>query len=631
MPPDDRAPAYEIGERVERQAGTRPYARPPGAPLVRPLRIFTLDPSLSQRVGGVATVSVPYERLKPGPEGSLFVVDPAGAPAPIVAKPLDLDAPYLLLKDGLSPTPCDGQFHLQMVYAVCSLTYAAFRRALGRDIAWATGEKLRVKPFAVPGANAFYDRQGGLSFGYFHAKSEPAGHTVPKGLVFTALSHDVVVHETTHALLDGLRSQFQEPTHPDVLGFHEGFADLVALFQHFTYATVVEEAIRQLRHLGHVGLLSDLAREFGYARSSPKHAAAMRSAVDVGGILAFDSDAPAASQGGPRLYEPGLEEHALGSVLVSAVFEAFVTIFRRKSERYLRIAGLAPEDLGRRELGSELLRALADEASALARQFLDVCIRAIDYCPPVDMELGEYLRALVTADAEVVPDDKWGYREALMRSFRRRHIFPDHVGFMTEDAVKWRPPEATIEIEGLAFSRLRFDGEPGHAAGAIELRRQADALGAFVSTPRGAAALGLFAVGGLRPKGIEYLAPPRIESIRCARRSSPDGAIVFDLIAEVLQSGTVRREGVLFDFSGGCTLVIDPFGKVRYAIYKKLGSEERQERQERAIRGRLKRYWQKKDGRHRSISGVFRALHGAAPAAGPHPARKSGRGGRKGR
>ena len=41
-----------------------------------------------------------------------------------------------------------------------------------------------------------------------------------------------------------------------------------------------------------------------------------------------------------------------------------------------------------------------------------------DYCPPVDVRLGDYLRALVTADYDLVPDDPWGYREALVRGFR---------------------------------------------------------------------------------------------------------------------------------------------------------------------------------------------------------------------
>src|SRR5436190_23357224 len=47
--------AYEISDRVPRQALVRPYQRDPHAPLVRPLRIYTLDPSVSDRVGGVAT------------------------------------------------------------------------------------------------------------------------------------------------------------------------------------------------------------------------------------------------------------------------------------------------------------------------------------------------------------------------------------------------------------------------------------------------------------------------------------------------------------------------------------------------------------------------------------------------
>ena len=34
---------------------------------------------------------------------------------------------------------------------------------------------------------------------------------------------------------------------------------------------------------------------------------------------------------------------------------------------------------------------------------LNICIRALDYCPPVDMTFGDYLRALVAADFDLVP------------------------------------------------------------------------------------------------------------------------------------------------------------------------------------------------------------------------------------
>src|SRR4029450_3782383 len=108
------------------------------------------------------------------------------------------------------------------------------------------------------------------------------------GIVSTALSHDIIAHETTHALLDGLRSSFMVPTNIDVPAFHEGFSDLVALFLHFTYPEVVEQAIRDSGGtITHGSLLTDIAREFGYARSRTGRSDALRSGVDVSGRAAF--------------------------------------------------------------------------------------------------------------------------------------------------------------------------------------------------------------------------------------------------------------------------------------------------------------------------------------------------------
>ena len=610
---------YELSERVARQASIRPYERDAGAPLSRPLRIYTLDPSVSDRLGGVATVLVPYEKLEPGPIGSLFRVDSGGVPAPLQATPLDLDEASLLLSSGLTPTPLNGHFHLQMVYAVCSLTYAAFRRALGRDIAWATAVpakgplRLVVRPFGFRGHNAGYSREGGdLSFGYFSAGADPAGFVMRKGLICTSLSHDIIVHETTHALLDGLRAMFLVPTNVDVPAFHEGFADLVALFLHFAYADVVEQAIRSAggAHSG-FSLLTDLAREFGYARSKSGRDSALRSGVDVEGLAAFDSDVPLSGDGHrPISYEDaGTEPHTLGSVLVSAVFEAFTTVVKRKTERLFRIAGVDQQAIGRVPLSDALVKALAETASEVATQFLDVCIRAIDYCPPADMELGEYLRALITADSEMEGRDKWGFREALTRSFRRRYIFPDHVQFMTEDALRWRRPDKTLRIPALAFRRLRFEGEPGRPADAAELKRQAHALGAFVTDQKNAHAFQLIAPGAPLPKGVVQASPPMVESIRVSRRAAPDGRVLFDLVAEVTQSCTVQRSGDVFDMNGGCTIIIDPQGEVRYAISKRFTGKDRQARQQAAMRGPLKTFWKRKGRRLELQPEVLRRLH----------------------
>lgn len=610
--------AYEISSRVAQQASIRAYHRDPRAPLVRPLRIYTLDPSVSDRLGGVATVLVPYEKLEPGPIGSLFKVNCEGVPEPLKAEALDLDDPHLLLSSGLSPTPANGQFHLQMVYAVCSLTYAAFRRALGRDIGWATApppgepQRLVVRPFGFKGANAGYSREAGdLSFGYFEAQGKPAGFILQNGLICTALSHDVIAHETTHALLDGLRSSFMDPTNVDVPAFHEGFSDLVALFLHFTYADVVERAIRESRGgLARGSLLTDIAREFGYARSKSDRAKALRSGVDIDGLAAFDSDVEPSKEKAPKCYDPKLEPHALGSVLVSAVFEAFTTIVKRKTERLFYIAGLDPRGLGQVQLSDSLVKAIAQEASDVAGQFLNICIRAIDYCPPADMELGEYLRALITADSDMERTDKWNFREALMRSFHRRQIFPDHVRFMTEDSVRWQSPDVKMRIPGLAFSDLQFAGEPGRPASAKELDRQAHALGRFVTNPRNAHAFQLIPPGAPLPKGVTQASPPTIQSVRVTRRAAPDGRILFDVVGEVTQTCTVQRNGELFDMNGGCTVVIDPQGELRYAIYKKFDSKNRHERQHAAIRGPLKAFWSKSGNRYKMRGDVVRRLHG---------------------
>ena len=594
--------AFQISPRVARQALARPYRwqRGDNNPVSRQLWIYTLDPSVSDRLGGVAKVDVPWEPLEPGPKGELFEIDGAGAPAPLIDPgQLDLEDPRWLVSDGAAPSPANAAFHLQMVYAVCSLTYAAFRRALGRDIGWAIDpgadgrSRLRVRPFAFEEANAGYMRESGdLSFGYFRAGKQPAGFTIPGGLVFTSLSHDVIAHETTHALLDGLRANFHEPTNVDVPAFHEGFADLVALFLHFTYPSVVEEALQRSRGVVDRGsVLAEIAREFGHARSRMNRGKALRSAIDVDGIQAFDSDGLPGKAPDPAAYKPTLDPHDLGTVLVSAVFEAFVTITRRKTARLMRIAGLDPGDFGRVPLGDALLAAVAKEACDVAAQFLTMCIRAIDYCPPVDMLLGEYLRALITADAEMEPVDKWGYREALMRSFRRRQIFPTDVQFMTEDAVRWDAPEKPLTIPGLAFRDLRFEGDPGRAAGADELDRQAAVLGRFVTDPRHAGFFRLIPPAAPRPFGIVQVSPAMVESIRVARRVAPDGRILFDTVAEVTQACTADVEGTLFDVVGGCTIVISQDGGVRYTIAKGVTSKERLTRQSKAIQGPLQTYW----------------------------------------
>src|SRR5215472_4460896 len=95
-------------------------------------------------------------------------------------------------------------------------------------------------------ANAFYSSQAhGILFGYFNASRTQPGRNLPGQTVFTCLSHDIIAHETTHAIVDGIREYFTEPTNIDVPAFHEAFADLAALFSHFAHKDVLLDTLQK--------------------------------------------------------------------------------------------------------------------------------------------------------------------------------------------------------------------------------------------------------------------------------------------------------------------------------------------------------------------------------------------------
>jgi hypothetical protein len=93
------------------------------------------------------------------------------------------------------------------------------------------------------------------------------------------------------------------------------------------------------------------------------------------------------------------------------------------------------------------------------------------------------------------------------------------------------------------------------------------------------------------------------------RRAAPDGRILFDLVAEVTQTCTVQHGGDTFDMNGGATVVIDPNGEVRYAIYKRFTSEDRRTRQRTAMRGPLKDFWKRSGKRFTERGDVLKRVH----------------------
>jgi len=584
---------YLLSERIMRPV-TCAYIRAPGDPLTRRLRIFAIDPSAYSRDGKTATADIPYEPLIPGPSGTLFEVENDDQQTGRSNAAPDLDDRGVLLANGYAPSDSNTRFHAQMVYAVASMVHQTFRQALGRQIGWpfaprtgADGKiasRLRIRPFAGETQNAWYDPNSGiLNFGYFYANEKPTDGTLPRGLVYTALSHDIVCHEMTHAMLDSLRSNYVLQTSNDMAGFHEGFADCIALYHHFMHTDALRAAIAKSRgEIRRSEYLSAIGQQFGRSTGSQ---AALRSAVNT--KLSYDAKLP---------------PHQIGELLMASMFDAFVTLYDRKTATLKRIAthgtGLLPPG----DLADPLIDALAKKAKDLARHFLLMLIRAIDYLPPVDVRLGEYLRAIVTADTVLEPGDRWNYREALIDAFRLRGIYPRDVQSLNEDSLVWGPPLSVLPpIDKLSFKEIRFTSDPGMPVTVGEQIAQACELGEYVTAnPERMKEFGLVANGEALLEG-DKVTLPRIESVRTLRRLGPDGNAVFDTVAEILQTRVVRpRDGNPgFDIYGGSTVILDSSGFVRTVVRKSVIGERRLDRRVDFLEGASARsFWRLESNRY---------------------------------
>ncbi|MDM0019427.1 hypothetical protein [Variovorax saccharolyticus] len=584
----------------------------PIAPLAQRLvRVFAFDPSMGSRreTAGIneTLIRIPWERdaegadiLEPGPAGEYIEVLDRDPASQCFYEPVDLNDRYVVAQHGLPPSESSPQFHQQMVYAVAMRTIRTFERALGRLALWRArgtrdaegrlGEdyvrRLRIYPHALREPNAYYSPDKvALLFGYFSAPAS-AEETSARLTVFSCLSHDIVAHEVTHALLDGMHRRFSEPSNPDVLAFHEAFADIVALFQHFSLPEVLRHQIASTRgDLAGQSELGQLAQEFGQAIGSR---GALRSAI---GTLDPQTGRWQRLEGQPGDYQRSSEPHARGAVLVAAVFDAFLSIYKGRVADLFRIAsegtGVTPEG----SLHPDLVARLTDEASQSARQVLDMCIRALDYCPPVDITFGDYLRALITADFENDPVDEEHRRVAFIEAFRRRGIVPENVQAFSVDGLLWRaataaPDEDEHVVVGIVkewAKDIRSWGLSKDRRALFELTRDRRAALHAHLKPR-------LSKESVVLAGIDPELSFEVHSLRPSIRMDWEGRPTFQWVIELTQripqfieGGAGERAGRKADyyFRGGCTLLVDAeTGEVRYSIKKKL-NEERKSRQRR--------------------------------------------------
>jgi hypothetical protein len=198
---------------------------------------------------------------------------------------------------------------------------------------------------------------------------------------------------------------------------------------------------------------------------------------------------------GRKIREEG-EAHRLGELLVAAMMNAFLDVWLERLSSIGPVYGKSGMDRNR----------AAEEGRIAADQLLTMSIRAIDYMPTVDIHFPDFLSALLTADIEIQPNDRFDYRSKLLRNFELYGIQPTSKGFDGHLGV-WEPPGLVMDYGNTVLESMQ---------------RDPDEVFRFIWQNRDKLSL-------YEP------AYTRVESVRPCIRISSDGFVLRETVAEYVQ------------------------------------------------------------------------------------------------
>lgn len=270
------------------------------------------------------------------------------------------------------------EFHQVNLLAVSDYVLEFVEREIGQAITWHTKKPLILRPHAFEERNAYFDpNEGSMNFGYFWSPFH-------RKTVWTCLSHDTIAHELGHAILSALRPLFDYSLEPEVMAFHESFADLISLFACLGHKNVAQQFLPDEDSLDKPNIVSDFAEEFGaglYGAGYPY----LRSALN------------------PAYYDPAeTEPHNASEVLTGAMYEIIRKLIKDEQ------ASTEP---------------FSQKVTHAVERVRGMFLRTLSYLPPTGVTLPQFAVIFLKADELAYPDEKDArFRTLAKETFERRKL-----------------------------------------------------------------------------------------------------------------------------------------------------------------------------------------------------------------
>lgn len=359
-----------------------------------PINIFVQDPFIAERYKkkkkfGIEPINLDWEpSWGNGPTSSRVAVVDYNMDTDILASPVEWDQENKKFIGTKNPN--SYRFHDVNVWAIIQNIIAFFEDpfVMGRPIPWGfNGNRLIVVPHAGEMKNAFYSRRGKcLLFYYFFSEGVP---------VYTCLSHDIVAHETGHAILDGIRPHYYHFSSAQSSAFHEFIADLTAILSALR-TTSVRHAVADIVEekggkLWKAEVISGLGEEFAVKDSKETYGAVDRNYIrNAYNTRTMDQ------------IKDCWIPHDCSEVLTGAMFEILAEIVTYRIEN-----------------NNETVKAALWKATQHLNR---LAFRPLDYCTPVDIQFEDYVQALIRANEIAYPVDVHGYLGIIRDVFKKRGI-----------------------------------------------------------------------------------------------------------------------------------------------------------------------------------------------------------------